>query len=686
MSAWYKKSFRRNLVDMHIEDWDEVFLSRLDPKVYVERLKTAQVQSAMIYANSHVGYSYWPTKVGHMHRGLKGRDFFKEVTGLCQQEGIDVIAYYTLIFVNWPYEQHPEWRMRTADGKGSRDLRGTFLYNGRYGIVCPNNLEYRAFVKAQVEEILASYHVKGFFFDMIFWPFPCYCDACKERYRKETGAEIPTVIDASDPNFLTFMKKREEWLLDIALFSRKLVKDHDPDLTVEHNASITLTDAVDFSAGDNYGDMDTQNLTAKLMNSVSPNLPFEFMTSRCYPSLFAHTSVKPKEMLELESSIALANGGAFFFIDAINPDGTINPKPYEIMGEIFGRARQYEPYRGGEIHADIAVYKSETSDIDFSALNGQNTFELTQVLLSMFTGGKQTASAVAATRILKENHIPYTVIRRQNLKDFGKYQVVVLPNISFLDPQEEAAILNWVNEGGRVYISGGAHLNLVSRLLGATYEGMTGETMTYLVPTQAGQFMVEGTTNDADPVSIMRAQPKIKLAGSGTVLATIGVPYTDPLDPTKFATIHANPPGYNTGVPAIVHARHGKGEVIWSAVPLEERDSAYETNCAMFARLVRKLAAKPFAFQSSSSPYVDITLFPQPEKSAFLVNFVNLQEHMPVIPVVNFTVSIQVGDKQVKKVCLLPDEKELAFSVRDGTVQFTIEQLRIYEAAMVYYA
>jgi alpha-L-fucosidase len=49
---------------MHIEDWDETFPSRLDPKNYVKMLKLAGVKSAMVYANSHVGYCYWPIGTG----------------------------------------------------------------------------------------------------------------------------------------------------------------------------------------------------------------------------------------------------------------------------------------------------------------------------------------------------------------------------------------------------------------------------------------------------------------------------------------------------------------------------------------------------------------------------------------------------------------------------------------------
>ena len=74
---WYKNSYRRNLVDMHIEDWDEKFLSKFDPDNYVDLLKVANVQTAMVYANSHVGYCYWPTKSGYMHSGLIRKRYFR---------------------------------------------------------------------------------------------------------------------------------------------------------------------------------------------------------------------------------------------------------------------------------------------------------------------------------------------------------------------------------------------------------------------------------------------------------------------------------------------------------------------------------------------------------------------------------------------------------------------------------
>jgi hypothetical protein len=59
---WYKHAYRRNVIDMHIEDWNDEFLSRFSPEDYVANLKKAHIQSPMIYIQSHVGHCYWPQR------------------------------------------------------------------------------------------------------------------------------------------------------------------------------------------------------------------------------------------------------------------------------------------------------------------------------------------------------------------------------------------------------------------------------------------------------------------------------------------------------------------------------------------------------------------------------------------------------------------------------------------------
>ena len=73
MNKWYRSGYRRNLVDMHIDAWDPVFLSRFDPEVYLKCLQEARIQNPMIYTHSHVGYCNFPTRTGGMHPGVPRR-------------------------------------------------------------------------------------------------------------------------------------------------------------------------------------------------------------------------------------------------------------------------------------------------------------------------------------------------------------------------------------------------------------------------------------------------------------------------------------------------------------------------------------------------------------------------------------------------------------------------------------
>ena len=116
-SPWYQRAYRRNVIDMHIADWDQKFLSEFDAKTYVDLLRLAEVQSAVVYAHSHVGHCNFPTKVGHTHNGMQGKTHLKDVIALCHQNGIAVQLYYSVIFDRWAYDNHPDWRIILVNGK-----------------------------------------------------------------------------------------------------------------------------------------------------------------------------------------------------------------------------------------------------------------------------------------------------------------------------------------------------------------------------------------------------------------------------------------------------------------------------------------------------------------------------------------------------------------------------------------
>ena len=77
----YRAGLRRTLLDMHIPDWDDAFMSRYDPAALASLYDEAGITSAMLYCKSHVGLCYWPTTAGRMHGGIGGRDVVGELVG-----------------------------------------------------------------------------------------------------------------------------------------------------------------------------------------------------------------------------------------------------------------------------------------------------------------------------------------------------------------------------------------------------------------------------------------------------------------------------------------------------------------------------------------------------------------------------------------------------------------------------
>ena len=185
---WYEACYRRHLLDMHIDDWSEEFLSEFSPEEYVRLLKKANVQTAMIYLQSHLGLCNWPTETARMHQHFADKpDEIKRLIDLCRASGIKVVGYYSLQFNTWAHDEHPDWRMREENGLSCRESDG----GQRYGLVCSNHDGYREFVFRQIDEMLAYFDLDGIFFDMLFWEHVCYCPSCRRRYLRERGRELP---------------------------------------------------------------------------------------------------------------------------------------------------------------------------------------------------------------------------------------------------------------------------------------------------------------------------------------------------------------------------------------------------------------------------------------------------------------------------------------------------------------
>lgn len=676
---WYAKSFRRNLVDMHIDGWNPEFLSQFDPQAYFECLRAAKIQSTMIYLQSHVGLCNWDSQSGRTHPAFIGDNKVRRLIDLCHGAGMDVVGYYSLIYNNVAYESHPEWRMLNARGYPSRnDSSMSFMQGGRYGLVCPNNMEYRAFVKAQFEEMLAAYPLEGVFLDMTFWPMVCYCPACRKRFADEVGGDIPRTVDWSDPAWCAFQKKREEWLNEFAFYTTGLLKQMQPGLTVEHQFSTMhqtwrfgvnegVGRASDYAGGDLYGGHYQESFICKFYYEQTENQPFEYMTSRCDPGLRDHTTTKALEALKLHNYLTLAHHGACLFIDAIDPRGTLNPAVYDTLGIVFGESMPYEPFLKGRMVSDVAIYFNFESKMDVHApARGAEAPELHNAQLD---------STVGASMALFDRNYLYTVLSNSRQDRIFDKRVVIVSEAAFLSEEEVETFARYVEEGGALYISGSTDFRLAKRLLGLEFVGWTDENITYFSPTAAGQPYFGGQYTADYPLCYQGVMARVRNPQGHPVLATVTLPYTLPSDTTRFASIHSNPPGVKTDMPALVHGRVGKGQVIWSAAPFEVNPQ--KAHKAVFASLIDALYGLPPRIETTAPSFIEFTLFEDEEDGCLYLHCVNVQEHVPMVPVPDFSVKLRI-DGPVSAVERLPGEEPVPFTREADGVSLTVRDVGIF--------
>lgn len=667
--SWIEGNYRRNLMDMHIDDWNPEFLSKINVDEYVQCLKDCGAQAAMIKGKPHTGLCYYPTKIGRMHKGLKGYDFFGHMVEACHKNGIIAEGYYSQIFDNWAYETHPEWRLVTADGKNYREYRnqGNFK-TGRYGICCPNNEGYRQYVKDSLTELVGKYDIDGIFLDMTFWPEICYCPTCRKKYKDLTGKEIPREVNWDDPDFREFAYIRDQWMAEFAKFSTDCVKKIRPACTVEHQFSrITcswadgstemLTEASDYSGGDYYGGYLQQTFINKYYKSVSPNLPFIYHTSRCDPELSYHTTTKTEEQLLLHVITALVHNGAFLLVDAINPDGSIVPSIYhDTMKKVYAQTKPYEKFVSGKLNHNASIWFASHAKYDPE--------EKCAMMDRAFEPHFYLEGPVAVTSILRDNNIPFDVIGTKNIRSENA-GVLILSHVANIRDEEMREIEAYIKKGGNLLISGPIANERLQKILGVEVIGLSDSDFTYMSPTEEGKEFFKGFDVKV-PLTTPERQTIIKITDNTdlTVLATMTLPYTA-THTRDFAAIHSNPPGVYTDSPCAVLKKVGKSRIIWTAAPIEMAKPYLSRQ--VYAGMVKYLAGD-LAFTSNAPKFVEIISWEKEGRTFFAA--INEQEESPVAPMYEITVTVPGRIRGAKLIPAVDDPALQAEQSTDLAVTF----------------
>lgn len=662
---WFSNSFRRHLLDMHISDWkDGVFLSEFSPEKYFENLKRANVKSAMIYLQSHVGYCYYPTKTGHIHSAFLDRpDAMKKLIDLCRENGIDVIGYYSINYNTLERDSNPEW----AAVMNPKVAEQYHMFSGkRYGICCPNNPDYFDFVLKQIDEMLDYVPMDGIFFDMPFWPYPCYCEHCRKKYREQFGKEIPESREAED--WKEFLYNREKWTDEYIGRITEHVRKQKPHMSVQYNyayavlnsldhfASEVVNEHQDYASGDLYRGFLTQSFACKFYSAVTKNKPFEYMTGRCDPRLSVHTVTKSYDKLRLALMLTAAHHGANFVIDAIDPSGTMDERFYDLLGNLYREVEMYEPYmKTGEMQGDAGLLyimegREDGTDEKDSHYN----------------------ATLAIAKTLIQYHIPYNIVTQATLHDLERFQTLIIANPNGLHEESIEKIKAYVQNGGSLYFSGAEEPKLLKLFLDAERTGKTETANTYIAPQKEYEAVFENF-NEKYPLAFENPMPIVKTNACDDVMATIELPYVHKKDKEAFASIHSNPPGVLTDYPAVIRKDFGKGKVLWSAAAIEsEKILCYQE---IFMNFMELLGVREFSIKTNASRNTEIVMFRAEDQ--ILLSAVYLSEDEKTELQRPFQISVKC--QEPKKIFLVRDHLPIDFTYEDGYVTFTTKELNVFD-------
>ena len=411
--------FRQVHLDFHTSPEIPDVAADFDAGEFADTLRRAHVNSVTVFAKCHHGMSYYDTKVGVKHPGLR-IDLLGEMVQACHARGIRVPAYISVTWDEWCAQNHPDWL--------AMDRNGRMWFGGPlepvWHSICMLNPAYQDYLHSQADEVLRSYEVDGLFLDIWMTPRPtCFCASCMAKM-KAAG-----VNPADDEECRRFNYAEREQMMERF---RGLADSVRPGVSVFFNSCLEVGKSdwlrhfthIEIeslpSGGWGYGHFP---LFVRYFRSFSK--PCMGMTARFHRSWGDFGGLKNRAALEFECFSMLAAGARCSVGDQLHPRGRLDAAVYELIDSVYESVAEKEPWcTGAQSVAQTALFHAE---------------------------GLEQAET-GAVRMLLETHELFDVIDADG--DFTRYVVLILPDAVRLDETLAGKLRDYLAGGGALLLSG----------------------------------------------------------------------------------------------------------------------------------------------------------------------------------------------------------------------------------------
>ena len=649
-------------LDFHTSEYIRGVGSKFDKRQFQNALIEGHVNSVTVFGKCHHGFHYFPTTVGTIHPGLSdGRDFAGEMMDACHEIGVYAPLYLTLGWSALDAKEHPEWIARNKDGS----YKGV-NYNPYAEAKTPKPEcswlhlcsagGYRNYLYAMTREACERYdRLDGLFFDIVFVYDACYCDECVRGMRK-MGLDPEREEDAAK----YYQIQKKETLDGL----RRILMETHPEATIFFNsggAEINLPQwhyaSTHFEMEDlptAWGGYDKMPLRARYFSGLHKD--YLGMTGKFHRSWGEFGGYKTPEALKYECAAMLANGARISIGDQLHPLGIMDADTYRNIGEAFSYVEQIEDY---------------CFDVEETAKLG--------VMVST-----DPEMSEAISKLLLDCQVDFDVVHDcQKLK---RYDTVLLPDNYRLDDNEGRAFDEYIWHGGKVMMLGGSGLKKDSNEfefdIPLVYKGKSSYDIDYFeLRTQGGRELPDS------PVLCYRSAHIVE--GEGKIYAGIREPYFNRTYGAYCS--HFNTPyrEEQADYPGAVKC----GNILYVAHELAAmyKESGMTYHRRYFKYLLRKL------YQS------DCVRIEMPSQGR--IHFVRRKTEKQYILHIMYAVPIQRGNttvlddipelydikaevyvpEEIKKIMLIPQNKEIPFEQGRDKCLFTVPKIVGHQMLVLFF-
>ncbi len=226
-AGWYGKPMRWAQLAFVEDD-----PGNYDPKFWLDYFRRIHAGGACLSAGGCV--AFYPTKIPMHYRSrwLGSGDAFGDLAAGCRKLGMAVIARTDPHAVHQDIrDAHPDWIAVDAAGNQRRHAS-----DADFWITCalgPYNFE---FMTAVTEEIVRGYKVDGIFTNRWSGSGMCYCEHCRENFRRFSGLELPRTLDPRDASRRQYIVWRQQRLFELWRLWDSRIKAINPEAAYIANA------------------------------------------------------------------------------------------------------------------------------------------------------------------------------------------------------------------------------------------------------------------------------------------------------------------------------------------------------------------------------------------------------------------------------------------------------------------